>query len=107
MTENVTEKLIYETLEQIQDLVSEKTKEFTKNLNGKYKHHISDDFIQVYLLRSFTKEYLKAQHLSAEQIAYNSSIYLFETILEYGCGEIGNGHHVAQSFSELFKNVIV
>jgi hypothetical protein len=77
-------------------------------LEDRYKNHVSDEFLKTYLIRSFEDCYREAIQGSSvinfQNVAYASSVYLFETLLEYGCKISGNGHHIAQAFADGFKN---
>lgn len=79
--------------------------EFVKDLNGRFKHHISDELMIAYLTHEFNKEKFKSdKDALLQNIAYRASIFLFENLLEHACKEIINGHHVAQKFCEYFKD---
>ena len=85
--------------------MKQKIEQFVKDLNGRFRHHISDELMIAYLCDQFEKEKHESGEGALEQnIAYRSCIYLFETLLEYGCKESMNGHHVAQKFCEYFKD---
>jgi hypothetical protein len=91
--------------EQLKKEVSKKTADFIVNLNGRFKEFVSDKFLQVYLEKEFMEEYYLSPNRSLANIAYSASSYLFESILEYGCGALGNGHHVAQSYAQNFPQL--
>lgn len=78
--------------------------QFVKDLNGRFRHHMSDELMIAYLTNEYQIEERNNPSRIEENIAYRASIYLFENLLEHGCKEIMNGHHVAQKFCEYFKN---
>jgi len=94
-------------METIKSLVETQIDEFLTELNGRYQAVVSDKFLKAYLIRSFEEYYAKARQRSPvinyENVAYGCSVYLFETVIEYGCGTGFNGHHTAQRFAEHFK----
>lgn len=88
---------------QLQSNTKEKIQLFVKDLNGRFRHHISDELMVIYLCDQFSKEKFESGENALERnIAYRSCVYLFETLLEHGCNEPMNGHHVAQKFCEYF-----
>ena len=90
----------------LKDYSRKKSEEFVQTLQGRYNAYVSDKFIIAFLVDNFYKQYFELRlhgvedtNISLTGVAYNSSIYLFETLLEGGCGVIMNGHHVAQSYA--------
>lgn len=93
----------------LKDYSRTKAEEFVQSLQGRYNAYVSDKFIIAFLVDNFYKQYFELRlhgvedtNISLTNVAYNSSIYLFETLLEGGCGVIMNGHNAAQNFSMLF-----
>jgi 3-deoxy-D-arabino-heptulosonate 7-phosphate (DAHP) synthase class II len=82
----------------------EQIKQFVKDLDGRFKHHISDEFMIAYLIDEFENKRYHHPSRLIENTAYAASLNLFENLLEHGCKEIMNGHHVAQKFSTYFKD---
>lgn len=87
----------------IEDMVKPCIENYVNVLNGRFKEHVSDDFLKAYLLRNFKNNYRKDYIRSFESLAYYAAISLFESDLEYGCKIIMNGHHVAQNFASFFS----
>ena len=90
------------TNEEIRKFFGEKVDEFVIKLNGRFKEHVSDAFIAVYLKDKLDEVYRKFPTDHLRNISYRAAVTLFESYLEHGCKVIGNGHHVAQQFSVLF-----
>jgi len=90
------------TNEEIRNFFAEKVEEFVKKLNGRFKEHVSNDFIKVYLKDKLNENYRKHPQDHLQNISYKAAVTLFESYLEYGCKAGGNGHHVAQDFASLF-----
>jgi hypothetical protein len=92
----------------IKSFVEAKIDEFVVELNGRFREHVSDTFLKAYLIRSFEEEYRKARErkksVNFVDVAYKSSVYLFEIVLIYGCKMNGNGHHLATDFGNVFKD---
>ena len=92
----------------IKTQVKKQIHEFIDGLKERYTAAASDRFLTEYLIREFEEKYRFARQrnevINYVQVAYDSSVYLFETLLEYGCELGGNGHHTAQRFAELFKD---
>ena len=86
----------------IRNFFAEKAEEFIKTLNGKFRDHVSDTFIKVYLVDRLDEEYRKFPSEHLRNISHRASLTLFESYLEYGCKAGGHGHHLAQKFSVLF-----
>ena len=87
-------------------LIEDKTKDFVKmELNGRYRTFVSDIFIENYLVHEFLNNYILNFRTSSllSKIAYNVSVFLFETLLETHCKAGGNGHHVAQNYAKMFE----
>lgn len=84
--------------------MKQKIEQFVKDLNGRFRHHISDELMIAYLSHEFEKEEFESPKALKQNIAYRASVFLFENLLEHGCKEIMNGHHVAQLFCEYFKD---
>ena len=84
-------------------IIKPKIQKFIKEtLNGRYKDHVSDTFIEAYLMRQFKDIYFSNPKNTLENIAYKAASPLFEVLLEHECKAGGNGHHVAQSFCSYF-----
>ena len=88
--------------QELESLVKQKTAEFVKDLDGRYKEHVSDEFIQSFIEREFMIVRRKNPDYKLDALAYHASVVLFEQHLESGCKIISNGHHVAQNFSKYF-----
>jgi hypothetical protein len=88
----------------VNKFIQDKTNEFVISLNKRYQEHVSDTFIVAYILSEFIPKVKKNPNIRLEQAAYDSCVYLFESLLEHGCSVIGNGHHVAQYFASYFSN---
>jgi hypothetical protein len=89
-------------MRELEQYTEHKTTEFVKELKGRYSEFLSDKFLQVYLVSSFMDSYRARPNSDLANTAYASSVLLFESLLEHGCGAIGNGHHVAQMYSAMF-----
>ena len=90
------------TNEEIRKFFAEKVEEFVIKLNGRFKEHVSDAFITVYLKDKLDEAYRKFPTDHLRNISYRAAVILFESYLEHGCKVISNGHHVAQKFAALF-----
>lgn len=92
----------------IKTTVKNQINKFVESLEDRYKQAASDRFLTEYLIREFEEKYrLERQRnevVNYAEVAYKSSVYLFETLLEYGCELVGNGHHTAQRFAEQFRD---
>ena len=93
-------------------LVQEKISDFVKELEGIYKEHVSDRFLEAYLIREFEHEYIAERKnrptdrkIYLQNLAYKCSCPLFESLLEYGCSVHINGHHIAQRFANKFEGI--
>lgn len=97
------------TFTQVQEIGSQKAKELTDQLNGLFRAHVSDEFLQAYLGRELANHYVpwkqKKIHPNVKKLAYESASWMFESVLEHGCNTGCNGHHIAQNFAELFEGV--
>ncbi len=89
----------------VEVFVREKATEFVGTLDGRYKTHVSDQFMVAFILYHFTLYWIPIANQSIQHLAYQSCVNLFESLLEYGCKAGGNGHHVAQKFSSLFPDI--
>jgi hypothetical protein len=87
------------------DLFEQKLNEFIKSLNNRFIKHVSNEFIKAYILGEFKNIIIETPNISLEDVAYKSSVYLFESLLEHGCIASCNGHHVAQYFASYFKDI--
>lgn len=85
-------------------LIIPKIDEFITQLNGRFKEHVSDEFIRVYLIHEIWKAIPRYAN-NMQNATYEAAQPLFETYIECGCVGYGqmNGHHVAQNFASLFK----
>lgn len=86
----------------LKKVLAENKNHFLDNEKLKF---ISKELIEIILLYNLEKEIRKYDEVEEKdilQIAYNSSVTLFETWLEGGCHVIGNGHALAQIFAEKF-----
>lgn len=98
-------------------MLSRKTEEILKPIIKKfvgevlarrYESHASDPMIVSLILSRLGEPSRRESDKCLGQImtegdpnaAYEAARWLFETVLEHGCRAGGNGHHVAQSFSE-------
>lgn len=88
--------------------LSPPVKEFVKELNGRYKKHVSDEFLEA-LLEVLIKDtaYWEQKCWPNKAIVLPNVVYLatfkiFESILEHQCNAGGNGHHVAQELAIKF-----
>jgi hypothetical protein len=95
---------------------------FIEELNGRYISHASNKMIECLIVRAFRDpanvgdprtrgevlmDYAEMNEKGSERdsrcdalnSAYSAGCQVFESILEYGCGCHGNGHHVAQAFA--------
>lgn len=102
----------YDMREIATKIVTIKATDFTKKLKGRYKNLISDEFIIAYITYNFVNLYMDhrmkgVKSPNAINIAYDSCIELFESILEHRCNATGNGHHVAQMFTEYFEDTLI
>jgi len=80
-----------------------------KELNGRYKEHVSDRLLSLWLRdlmwpivaadNPLAQAHLKHPFERRLNLAYAAGCSVFESTLEHGCGAGGNGHHVAQSFA--------
>lgn len=84
------------------EYIREKVNLFIIDLNGFYSQYISDRFLLAYLTNSLLEMSTAHNKMPDGNMAYSSSIELFESTLEHGCGVISNGHHVAQRFAKYF-----
>ena len=91
----------------LKEVITDRAKKFVKTLNGRFSEHVSDAFITAYLVDRFVAIYTEQPSTLPLNIAYNSAVNLFEHLLEHGCGALCNGHHVAQDFSDYFKEGIL
>jgi len=102
----------YDMREIATKIVTNKATDFTKKLKGRYKKFMSDEFIIAYITYKFVDLYVEywgkgVRTPNAINIAYDSTIELFENILEHRCHATGNGHHVAQMFSGYFEDALI
>jgi hypothetical protein len=90
--------------QKLEQLAREKATQFAALLNGRYRKHISDQFMIAYLVRDFMCEVRTNRTVldDLENAAYAAAAPLFEGLLEQECKTGGNGHHVAQNFASLF-----
>ena len=93
------------SIDVLENIIRPKVKKFISEiLKGRYKEHVSDSFIEAYIVREFLDEYFANTRNIPVNIAYKSCVTLFESLLEHGCKTGGNGHHVAQSFCNYFSD---
>ncbi len=82
--------------------VSEKVNDFIKELNGRYKDHISDGMLYHLLVDRIISLQQERPKQLLVNTAYDAGCYFFESVLEYKCEAGGNGHHVAQDLAKKF-----
>lgn len=87
------------------EFVNPKLDLFIAELAGRYRVHVSDLFLKVYLGQSIYKKYRENPLSIQQNIVYEACCPLFESYLEHGCKMIGNGHHVAQDLCKHFQDV--
>lgn len=77
---------------------------FFNNLEGRYQKWISDEMLISLLANGTLAAYGMRgfKHIAAS--SYDVGSNLFENCLEHDCAAGGNGHHVAQRYSEMFKD---
>lgn len=92
-------------IDTLESLIRPKVQYFINSLKGRYKNHVSDLFIESFIVKEFVQIYFEFPGANPENIAYKSCITLFESILERECKVPSNGHHVAQSFCKYFKDI--
>lgn len=96
------------TKQQQQAFIAEKTAEFITALNGRFKEHLSDEFMQAYLCYQFEIVLLESSTRKTwRSIAYKVAQPLFEILLEHRCKERTNGHHVAQDYCKHFPEAAI
>jgi len=88
--------------EEVNRFFEKKVEEFIKNLNGRFKEHVSDDFLKALLIWRLQEAYQKNSFDILQNIAYAAASPIFEDIIEKKCDGIWNGHHTAQEFCNLF-----
>ena len=93
----------------IEEIVAPVVKKFVaETLAGRYQQHCSNNMLEALIIfhlgnpcRRYENRCLaEASILGDGNAAYEAVCWLFEHVLEYKCRAGGNGHHVAQSFSE-------
>ena len=86
---------------------------FVESQQGFYRDHISDKALSALLMwrlsgsfSSHTPGKSRAEMILKGDVnaAYDAACCIFETVLEYGAGVRGNGHHRAQEFAEAMSN---
>lgn len=89
------------TTPELRSVIEKNTNIFVASLNGRFRNHVSDEFIKAYLNRMILlTPWAKLSRL--DQAAYDAAQNLFEGILEAELGVRVNGHHIAQNYSKLF-----
>lgn len=90
---------------EVMEIVHEKATEFATRTSGRYKNYVSDEFIVAYIESEFCALFVRTRWKEPQNLAYASCVTLFEELLEHRCKVPGNGHHVAQAFAAMFKDV--
>lgn len=92
----------------IEEIVTPVVEKFVASQNGRYREHCSDAMLAALIIfhlgnpsrRYEDKCLAEASILGDRNAAYDAVCWLFEHVLEHKCRAGGNGHHVAQAFSE-------
>jgi len=92
----------------IEEIVTPVVEKFIASQNGRYRQHCSDEMLLALIVfrlgdpsRRDEKKCVAEAMLDGDRnAAYDATCWLFEHILEHKCRAGGNGHHVAQAFSE-------
>jgi hypothetical protein len=79
-------------------------RQFVESLEGRYRAHVSDEYLVAHLAHELYGIYFRRLSDSITNKAYDAACIVFESILERRCKAGGNGHHVAQDYSKLFND---
>jgi hypothetical protein len=77
--------------------IKEVIKEYVNGLNGRYRSHVSDEFLESILVHFISESWSDGGN--SENRFYEAGSIVFEVALELDCKAGGNGHHVAQDFA--------
>jgi len=85
--------------------------QFVRQLSGRFDHLCSDSFLTALISKMMVRSswgngtpYGKLILQGDDNAAYEVSQFIFEIIMEHGCKERMNGHHVAQNFCEFISS---
>jgi len=99
------------TIQELRTQSQGKINIFVKKLNGRFKEYVSDAYLSRQLLlrmesvySNWSKGFTKPPSTHIVNIAYEAALEIFEKNLENYCDASCNGHHVSQSFAELFSD---
>lgn len=95
----------YLNVPQVEEIVKPIAEKYAKELEPRVEGHVSKAFIAKYLIKNFSREYALNMEGDPVNLAYNSSVWFFEILLEYGLNISWNGHHRAQSWAAYFKEL--
>lgn len=84
------------------------TANFVAQLNGRFQDFISDKALITLLNLQINWNNNTMMQTTNKMVnsAYLSGVFVFEILLENGCGANLNGHHVAQDYATYLKNSI-
>jgi hypothetical protein len=104
MSDETTHMAVIRAYAKVEQKINHLTRIFVTTLNGRYRKHVSDEFLVSILSKGVFAGFNMRPKESFANIAYDVGCNVFETTLERDCKAGGNGHHVAQDYSKMFND---